>query len=1014
MYISNDDKERILSLCDDKIVETITAFGPLRKSGSGYTANCPCCGSENGLSINPSKKVFKCFKCGECQGKTSTSYLMNGHGMDYPTALKWMADHFNIQISDPVRPVRSERCNGEQKESYCSKMLRESGLTKNDVIARVITGDNNHTIFKQATFVPGTVGRDGGVDKTGDDVIIYYYDLEGLPVTYQPKNSKGDKLAGERLYYRVRWQYPDEHKDKAGRPAKYKSPAGAPTCIYIPQYIRALYKSGKEIPRLYIQEGEKKAEKACKHGIPSVAVAGIQNLGVNKQLPESVIKIVETCNVKEVVFLLDSDCFDLTSHIKLNDPIERRPRNFFYAIKNYKEYFETLKNRNLYLELYFGHILKNSNGDKGIDDLLTNTLKGKENLLKEDIERTINLKEKIGEYVQLYKITTYTDSKLQEIWGLNSAQTFCNKYKEVLKDLPEFLYGRHKWRYNEQGELVTAQPLEPEEQFWDENIKTDKNGKSKTDYEFRYVRAFRFLQNRGFGRYPTLNGGYEFIHITPPTVRTIPYWEIRDYLQQFTQDTLKEGILEMLYRGGTQYLGPDKLSNLAYQTPYWEVPQRGSQYLYFKEKFWHITPDAISEATYDKIPHNIWADQKKEFPASLVDKLINVSLSDDGIWNYSLSAIGQKCHFLRFLENASNFTWRKTSEDISLQEKNENAQHLIAKLCALGYLVVSVKDYSAAKAVIGVDGKQSEIGISNGRSGKSLLGELIKRTVVSQYLNGKTIDLSKDQFVWTELTEKTKVVFIDDIRKDFNFELLFANVTGSWTINYKSGGRVTLDFARSPKVYLTTNHSISGDGSSFLDRQWNIAFSDYYSDTHKPVDDFGALFFDEWDYEQWNLTWNLIAQSVQLYFKYGVVESPSERIELRRLRQDLGEEFILWADEYFSNEAHLNNAIPRKDMYDNLLKNVGSSREKFYTPTLFKKKILKYCQFRELFYNPHKMDYRTGLSAKYDKDGRPDMDDKKGGIEYFIIGSSNYYDLNPNIENEVDIFNMEIDYENED
>ena len=223
-----------------------------------------------------------------------------------------------------------------------------------------------------------------------------------------------------------------------------------------------------------------------------------------------------------------------------------------------------------------------------------------------------------------------------------------------------------------------------------------------------------------------------------------------------------------------------------------------------------------------------------------------------------------------------------------------------------------------------------------------------------------------------------------------------------------------MDFARSPKVYLTTNHSISGDGSSFLDRQWNIAFSDYYSDTHKPVDDFGALFFDEWDYEQWNLTWNLIAQSVQLYFKYGVVESPSERIELRRLRQDLGEEFILWADEYFSNEAHLNNAIPRKDMYDNLLKNVGSSREKFYTPTLFKKKILKYCQFRELFYNPHKMDYRTGLSAKYDKDGRPDMDDKKGGIEYFIIGSSNYYDLNPNIENEVDIFNTEIDYENED
>ena len=858
MYISDNDKDRILSVCDDKLVDTISAFGPLKKSGASFTASCPSCGAENGLSINPAKKVFKCFKCGNCQGKSSVAYLMHGHNMDYPTALKWLADHYNIIISEPERPVRNGTNIQNKGKSFCSRMLTESGLTSADVTASVITGDKEHTIFKQPTFIPGTVGKDGGVDKTGDDVIIYYYDLEGLPITYQPKNAKGEKLTGERIYFRVRWQYPEEHKDKDGRPAKYKSPAGAPTCIYIPQHIRALYKSRQEIPRLYIQEGEKKAEKACKHGIPSIAVAGIQNIGTNKQLPESIIKIVETCNVKEVVFLLDSDCFDLTSHIKLNDPIERRPRNFFYAIKNYKEYFETLKNRNLYLELYFGHVLKNDAGDKGIDDLLTNTLKEKEEQLKKDLDSAIYEKSKLGQYVQLYKITTYTDSKLQEIWGLNSAQTFCNRYKDILKDLPEFLYGRHKWRYNDKGELETAQPLEPEEQFWDEISKNGRDGKPKIDYEFRYVRAFRFLQNRGFGRYPTLNGGYEFIHITPPTVRSIQYWEIRDYLQQFTKDTLTEGILEMLYKGGPQYLGPDKLSNLAYQTPYWEVPQRGSQFMYFKEKFWHITPEGISEATYDKIPHNIWADQKKEFPASLTGKLIHVSQTEDGVWNYSLTQTGQKCHFLRFLENASNFTWRKPADDISQQELNENSQHLIAKLCALGYLTVSVKDYSAAKAVIGVDGKQSEIGISNGRSGKSLLGELIKRTVVSQYLNGKTIDLSKDQFVWTELTEKTKVVFIDDIRKDFNFELLFANITGSWTINYKSGGRVTLDFSRSPKVYLTTNHSITGDGSSFLDRQWNIAFSDFYSDTHKPVDDFGVLFFDEWDFEQWNLTWNLI------------------------------------------------------------------------------------------------------------------------------------------------------------
>ena len=84
-----------------------------------------------------------------------------------------------------------------------------------------------------------------------------------------------------------------------------------------------------------------------------MAVSGIQNIGHNGSLPEEIIKLLDVCKVKEVVFLLDSDCFDLTHHIKVDDPIDRRPKNFFYAIKNYKEYFNKLKNREIYVELFF-------------------------------------------------------------------------------------------------------------------------------------------------------------------------------------------------------------------------------------------------------------------------------------------------------------------------------------------------------------------------------------------------------------------------------------------------------------------------------------------------------------------------------------------------------------------------------------------------------------------------------------------------------------------------------------
>lgn len=995
MYISDSDKDKVLSLTNDRYLETIEAFGPLKKSGASYTTRCPVCDSENSLSINPSKHIFKCFKCGQITGKSSVAYLMSGHNMAFNDALEWLANHYgiNITIKHPT-PVTSAKAK-RKRESFCKRMLADSGLDTKDITATVFDREKHKTTFQKATFYPGSIDKRGEIDKDGDDVIIMYYDLDGYPVTYQPRNAKGGFDEEEKPYFRVRWQYPEEHKGKDGRPAKYRTPAGATSHIYIPQLIRDLYRKKEQITRLYIQEGEKKAEKACKHGIPSVAISGIQNLGQNKQLPECIVKLVEECDVREVVFILDSDCFDLSEHIKINDPIEKRPRNFYYAIKNYQEYMVTLKNRNRYVEIYFGHVIKNEKGDKGIDDLLTNTLKGKEHLLKEDIDTAINEKVKTGKYVQLYKITTYTEEKLKEIWGLHSAKVFCAKYFEQLKSLPEFVFGRNRWRFNDKKELESAQPLDYSEQFWEETIETTKAGKTKSKYEFRYVPFIQFLSNRGFGMYPKLEDKkFYFIHINYPFVKEVDVPDIREFVKEFTTGNLKEGVMEMLMRGGPQYIGPSTLAYLKTLHPIWEVPQRNSQYLYFQDTFWHISSNKITESTYNQIPHYIWEEQKKQFPATLTSPLFHVNYDPaNETWSYSLTELGKKCDFLRFLENTSNFTWRKNSDEVTPQERNENAQHFLAKLSSLGYLCTSVKDYSVAKAVVAVDGKQSEIGISNGRSGKSLIGELLKRTVITQYLNGKTIDLSRDQFVWTELTNKTKLVFIDDVRKDFDFELLFANITGSWTINYKSGGRVTLDFATSPKVYITTNHSISGDGSSFTDRQWNVAFSDFYSDTHKPSDDFGSRFFDEWDHEQWNLVWNMISQAVQLFFKYGIIESPSERIETRKLRQDLGEEFILWADEYFSSSEHLNCRITRKDMYDNLLKNVGTGREKFYTPTIFKKKVVKYCKFRDLWFNPHKYNYLTDTAAKLDKDGRPELDDKSGGVEWFIIGEQCFYDI---------------------
>ena len=528
--------------------------------------------------------------------------------------------------------------------------------------------------------------------------------------------------------------------------------------------------------------------------------------------------------------------------------------------------------------------------------------------------------------------------------------------------------------------------------YWELIERQDRNGNTTKTYKFKYGRCFRFLHNRGFGRYSRLDGTFDWIKLDHPTIRTVQPWEIRDYITEFTKMVAHEDVLEMIYMGGPQYLGPDKLSNLPFIEPNFETATREKQIFYFQNKCWDITAAGIREIDYTNITHQIWNDVKKDIPAKLTQPLLRVSKEGDK-WSYTLSELGRASHFLQFLINTSNFTWRKEKllqegkPGITIDpiEAEENIVHLIAKLCAIGYMLIDCKDRSISKAIVAMDGKQSEIGISNGRSGKSLIGELFKHVRNTVYLNGKKRDFDTDNFLWDEITEKTKIVFVDDLRPNFDFEFLFSNITGDWAVNYKGGRRSTIPFQKSAKIYLTTNHALNGDGSSFNDRQWPIAFSDYYNDTHKPIHDFGIMFFDEWDFEQWNLTWNLLATCVQLYLKFGYVESPSERIEIRKARQFLGEDFISWADEYFSADNHLNKRIVRKEMYDNFL-DYAPEQRRWMKPHMFRTKIVKYCTFRGLLFNPNKYDPSTGLPP-LDKDGKPCIEDKSGGVEYFTIGN---------------------------
>lgn len=1024
--INQETKELILSTSRNE--DIIQDFQTLKKSGKDYKGDCPQCGAKNKFSVSPAKNIYKCYSC-DWGGNNPVKYLCEVKKMKFPEALEYMAKKYGISITNI--PKGPQKKNKVKELTFRDIQLASSGISEGD--QKTLAYIDDDTQKEVDLFVAATI-NEYGQEVPGDDMIINYYDLDGKQIMYQK-----DKSTKMLPLLRIRYQFPEHHLDKDGKPVKYRSPYKSGSHLFIPPQIREAYQSGRQIKRLFIQEGEKKALKCCIHGISSVGIMGIQNIAHNGQLPYDFQLLIKRCNVEEVIFVLDSDYDHLSNNLKRGSRIDQRPRSFFYAVKNFREYFKAFVNQGVYLQIYFGHVLENEHGEKGIDDLMANQFKLKEKEIYDDINSALNEKAGTGKYFQFYNISTMSDTKLMEIWSLQDIEEFCNKYKEQLANLEEFYFSKTKWKFNESGKIIPYQPLEEDEQYWKKEVfENPKTGFQKTSFKFSYTCAYNFLFRRGFGRIMMSNRNYQFCEVDNKIVKIVEPYQIRDYMIEFTKGVVpreeRTDVLDFLYRGGKMYFGPDSLGHLDFVKPRFELADKNFQYIFFKEKYWKITAEGIEEKPLSTLPDYVWEDKINDFDATwlgndfMTVKRIDQSylkkiekpiremydVSDEdletliGNFNIAFSEASQKCHFMKFLVNTSDFYWYKhlhpetrtpaETDNRSMTEAFESNLHLLSKLTAMGYLLHKFRDKSCEKAVIAMDGKNSEVGDSNGRTGKSLLGMAIGKVIPQVYIGGKSKDLVNDAFLFEEVDEKTDNVFIDDVRANIDFEFFFPIITGKMQINAKGARKFTLSEQETPKIYLTTNHAISGTTSSFRDRQFLIAFSDYYDDNYKPINDFGVNFFSEWDHEQWNLFYNLVAYSLVLYFKAlkegwgvsgsGLIQPPIERLERRKMRQYFGENFLLWADEYFgvtetdsgveidATNANINEEKTRKDLYESFMDQAPSER-KFTTAQRFKNKFRTWAQYRELVFNPYQEDKRTGK-----KHGG---DIKKGGIEYFRV-----------------------------
>ena len=98
-----------------QIVDVVSEFVTLRKSGVNYKGLCPFHDDRNpSFMVSPVKNICHCFVCGK--GGTPAGFLMEHEQITYPEALRWLARKYNIEIVEKEL-TDEERLQQNERES---------------------------------------------------------------------------------------------------------------------------------------------------------------------------------------------------------------------------------------------------------------------------------------------------------------------------------------------------------------------------------------------------------------------------------------------------------------------------------------------------------------------------------------------------------------------------------------------------------------------------------------------------------------------------------------------------------------------------------------------------------------------------------------------------------------------------------------------------------------------------------------------------------------------------------
>ncbi len=416
--------------------------------------------------------------------------------------------------------------------------------------------------------------------------------------------------------------------------------------------------------------------------------------------------------------------------------------------------------------------------------------------------------------------------------------------------------------------------------FW--YIENDKTHISKQNFK-------RFLEENGFCKLQ-LERGYILLKVSKNIVREVEIFNIKDfvidYLKRLDVEHFKETprikVIDAVIKGAPQHFVQTFLEFLETRELEFLRDTKDKGFLFFSNCFVEIASNKINVKRYEELDGFIWDKQ-------VINKRLNLDMRES--------------EFEIFIKNIC---------------KNDE-QRISSLRSAIGYLLHNYKDSTNAKAVIFLDEKLSDG--AYGRSGKGLVAQAIGKLRKTIRLDGRNFNFSKS-FSFQSVTLDTAIIEFNDVTKKFNFDKLFSIITDDITVEKKNQNEIIIPFHQSPKIIISTNYTIEGSDDSTMDRQFVIEFSDHYNKIHRPIDEFGHRFYDEWSNEEWNCFLNYMISCLQLYLNKGLIHCNHVNLEKKKLIDSTCEEFA----EYFESLG-LNVEHNKKELLEDFKKNYDEFSE---------------------------------------------------------------------------------------